>query len=212
MFYVYIYRDPSRGNEPFYVGKGFNKRAYVHLKRTDRHPFTYRLAKMKRNGIEPHIEIIRCNNEEVAFAAEVLSIRVLGRKDLGLGPLVNMTDGGEGTSGYRHTEETRQNMSDAQKGENNSFYGKSHSNEHCKKISNAQKGKSHSVESRQKMSDAQKGENNHNFGKSLSVETCQKLSAANKGKVQPKSICPHCGKLSGPSRFHFDKCKMKKEA
>ena len=177
-FYVYIYRDPSRNFQEIYVGKGQDDRAYKHLTRKDMHPFTQRLQKMGRDGVEPHIEIIHCNNEEVAFAAEVLSIKVLGRKDLGRGTLLNLTDGGEGTSGYIPSAETLQKMSDAQK------------------------GKSRSLETRQKSSDANKG-------KPKSLETRAKMSDAKKGKLHPKSICPHCGKLSGPGRWHFDNCKSR---
>jgi hypothetical protein len=176
-FYVYVYRDPSRKNEPIYVGKGTGRRARRHLKRADMHPFTQRLQLMKREGVEPHIEIINCNNEEVAFAAEVLSIRVLGRKDLGKGSLLNLSDGGEGgPSGCIRSAETRQKMSDAKKGGNNHMYGKPA----------------------------------HNRGKSHTVETRKKQSDAKKGKVRPKAICPHCGKLSSPGRWHFDNCKYRK--
>lgn len=30
-YYTYIYYDPSRNNEPIYVGKGYDKRAWDHL-------------------------------------------------------------------------------------------------------------------------------------------------------------------------------------
>lgn len=43
-------------------------------------------------------------------------------------------------------------------------------------------GKYHSVETRRKMSDAQSGEKNHNFGKKFSEEHRRKLSEAKKGK------------------------------
>jgi hypothetical protein len=39
--------------------------------------------------------------------------------------LYNLTDGGEGVSGYVPSEEARRKMSEARRGENNYFYGKS---------------------------------------------------------------------------------------
>lgn len=97
MFYAYIHRDPSRQNEAFYVGKGKGRRAYTHLTRKDRHPLTARLKAM--NGIKPSIEIIHAINEDHAYLLETCLIDLIGRKDKGLGPLLNLSDGGEGLSG-----------------------------------------------------------------------------------------------------------------
>lgn len=101
MFYTYIYRDPSRQNEPFYVGKGTKDRAFSHLKRKDRHPMTHRVQKMLREGVQPDIEIIPAIDEKHAFFMEECCIQVIGRRDLGKGPLLNLTDGGEGPTGAR---------------------------------------------------------------------------------------------------------------
>lgn len=191
-FYVYVYRDPSRKNEPIYVGKGQGQRAYDHIDDAQNNHLRNRLAKMKRNGIEPIINVVDMPSEALALQCEIDTIARFGRKDLKLGPVLNMTDGGEGTSGRVEGAETRKKKSDAKKGKPPPNKGKSPSLETRKKNSDAQKGKSASLETRAKMSDAHKGENNHRYG-----------------KVHPKSICPHCGKLSGPGRWHFDKCKFK---
>lgn len=112
-FYTYIYRDPSRLNskgfpEEIYVGKGFDERAYTHLARKDKHEFVHRLQKMKRLGIAPSIEIINAIDEDHAFFLEKCLIAVIGRKDLGKGPLLNLTDGGEGASGCVYSEDYKQ--------------------------------------------------------------------------------------------------------
>ena len=97
-----------------------------------------------------------------------------------------------------HSDETKQKLSDANK-------GKTLSAESKQKISDANKGKTRSDESKQKISDAKKG-------KPRSAETNQKISDAKKGISQPKVTCPHCGVVSNPgnmNRWHFDNCKSK---
>ena len=44
-------------------------------------------------------------SEDQAFELETFLIEFIGRKHLGLGPLVNMTDGGDGVGGYIWSEE-----------------------------------------------------------------------------------------------------------
>jgi hypothetical protein len=48
---------------------------------------------------------------EKACEIEIDLIKKLGRRDKKLGPLVNMTDGGEGVLGFIHSEETREILS-----------------------------------------------------------------------------------------------------
>ena len=69
------------------------------------------------------------------------------------------------SKGKHHSEETRQKLSEAKKGENHQFFGKHLSEEH-----------------RQKISESCKGENHPFFGKYFSEEHRQKLSEAHKGK------------------------------
>jgi hypothetical protein len=114
-FYAYLYIDPSRTHprvsegEPIYVGKGTKQRAWAHLGRTDRHPFTNRLKSLKKKGIEPIIKFLAQGiDEELAILVEQEAINLYGRKDLGLGPLLNLTDGGEGMA--NPTESTRQKL------------------------------------------------------------------------------------------------------
>lgn len=115
-FYAYVYRDPSRDNEPIYVGKGSGRRAWAHLKPIKRrHPFTQRLNKMIRENVQPDIEIIACADEAEAFKIETELIAKFGRKDLRLGTLLNMSDGGEGPSGRIFSNEVRAKMSAGQR-------------------------------------------------------------------------------------------------
>lgn len=110
----------------------------------------------------------------------------------------NCTDGGEGCSGRKASEETRKKLSESHKGEKNPMYGihligdknpmygrtgdknpnygKHLSEEHKEKLRKANLGKCHSDEAKEKMSKSHKG-------KKLSDESKQKISLANKGKV-----------------------------
>jgi hypothetical protein len=92
IFYIYAFIDPEI-NEPFYIGKGHNDR----WKRHFRQPYINRctlfynkLRKMKREGIKPIIEIIKDNlNEVTAYEVESILIHLIGRRDIGTGPLCN---------------------------------------------------------------------------------------------------------------------------
>ena len=95
----------------------------------------------------------------------------------------NLTEGGEG---FIPTAETRANLSKAKRGQNHPFYGKHHSQEHRRKISEGNKGKVVNQESRQKMSQAKKGH-------VVSQGHRRKLSEANKGKIPSEE---HRRKLS----------------
>ena len=81
------------------------------------------------------------------------------------------------------SNETRTKISKYKsKNPSKSMLGKRHSDETKQKISVANKGKHPSEEARKKMSDARKGENNGMYGKHHSEETKKKLSEARKGK------------------------------
>ena len=91
------------------------------------------------------------------------------------------------------TAETRKKMSESQTGENNSFYGKTHTPEACKKISESNKGKPawnkgkpFSKEARKKMSESKKGMPSSFKGKSHSAETRRKMSESQRGKKHSK--------------------------
>jgi hypothetical protein len=106
-YYVYIYTDPTKNDEPFYVGKGSGNRYLSHLSRKGNHPLTNRLSKI---GVKPNITKIECSTEQNAFLLEVGLIYRIGRKDIKTGTLLNLTEGGE--------------QPPKQEGKSNFFYGK----------------------------------------------------------------------------------------
>ncbi len=113
-FHVYIYKDPRPRKKlvPIYVGKGktASERADVHWVHGAKNPFLKSvLKKIRALGLKPDIEIVGWFDDEYeAFRLEVALIARIGRRDLALGPLLNLTDGGDGTSGCIVTPERRE--------------------------------------------------------------------------------------------------------
>ena len=177
MYYTYAY---SRGDRtPYYIGKGSANRIRQNNGRTCNKPKDKsRVIFLKQNL-----------TEEEAFRHEIYMIAVFGRKDLGTGILHNRTDGGEGSSGLVLSEATKKIMSEAKR-------GKSKTEKHRKKLSEANKGKNNpfygktrTEESRKKQSESRKGkyaqENHPMYGKSPSEETKRKQSEVKKGENNP---------------------------
>jgi len=104
-YYTYIHYKADT-NEPFYIGKGHSKRAYV---ANNRNKWWH--ATVKKHGYKVEI-LCRFAEEQEALDHEVFLISVF--KDLGY-KLCNLTDGGEGTSGYKLSESSRQRMSASHK-------------------------------------------------------------------------------------------------
>lgn len=110
-FYVYVYLDtrPGKGLQPIYVGKGTVDldRASDHWERRCVNQFLQRvLDKIRISGLVPQITIAAyMDEEEAAFAMERDLIAQYGRRDLRTGSLCNFTDGGQGTSGLKYSEE-----------------------------------------------------------------------------------------------------------
>jgi len=70
---------------------------------------------------------------------------------------MNLTIGGEGTIGHKHSQETIQKMRESKLGDKSYNYGKRMSLEQRKKLSLAHKGKKLSEETKRKISEANKG-------------------------------------------------------
>lgn len=97
-FYVYLHKKKTTG-EVFYVGKGSGNRAWNKESRSE---FWKKIANKHGYTVEIHSDNLQ---EWYAFELEKDLISYYGRRQLGLGPLVNLSDGGEGTGGWIPTQE-----------------------------------------------------------------------------------------------------------
>ena len=127
MFYVYVYRDPrpTKNQQPVYVGKGNGQRANHHWLRgnTGNKPFNDWLTMIRRNALEPVIEIVHeCDSEAEAHAKECELIALYGRRDTKSGPLFNRTHGGIGVDGLIWTPEYRERHGRAIRSRNPAAY------------------------------------------------------------------------------------------
>jgi hypothetical protein len=160
MYYVYVLTDPIN-NLPFYIGVGKENRKSgcvrekqhiidairlregKKLLRPNRHKL-YTILKILDQNLEVTIDIVaKFDNEIDAFIEEIKLIKQHGRSDLGLGPLTNLTDGGEG--GVNPSIETRLKQSLSKKGKPSPLKGRTdlgpYTEERCKNISKANKGR-----------------------------------------------------------------------
>jgi hypothetical protein len=108
-FYIYLHIKSTNG-EPFYVGKGSLNR---YKSKNDRNKWWHNTV--NKYGYEV-IFLEENLTEEEALAKEEYWIKRIGRRDLGNGSLVNMTDGGDGMKNIVFTDEHKKKISIAKTG------------------------------------------------------------------------------------------------
>ncbi len=141
--YVYVHLKADT-LEPFYVGEGQKRRGW----------HTHGRSKHWNSVVRKHGVLVMIAQDDMleafAFELERNLIARIGRKDKGLGPLVNYTDGGDGASGAIRSDEF--------KARNVAFHtGRKRSEATKKNISEAKRGTVVSKETRLKMSVSRKG-------------------------------------------------------
>lgn len=177
-FYVYVHRRLS-DNKPFYVGKGKGNRAYSLSGRND-----YWKNTAKKHGFSVEL-VFEELNEEDAFQCEkdtILEFKYFGY------PLTNLTDGGEGTSGYKQSAETRKLISD-------SITGLKRSDETKQKISDAFKGVKRSENAVIKTAKS-------NTGKRRTDSTRKLMSLLAKQRASESDLSAKMTGMNNPSASH----------
>jgi len=163
MYYVYCYVDPAT-NLPFYVGKGKQRRAYVHMSRPrdsninkNKTRFKNKIEKMKRQGVTPKIIFLAQNikDEDIAYAIEESYIKQYGRKGYDpKGILLNVCNSSKPPNFKGMTYEE--------------IYGKKKAKEQRELRSRLQKARGgygpdrHTTETKQKIKNASTGDSNAN--------------------------------------------------
>lgn len=112
-FYVYIlFKTYNKGNfiygdltfsmEPFYIGKGLGNRLEIskkELSSSNKHKARILEKIISKNMTVTSFKYMENLSEETALDIETDLIKKIGRKDLRLGPLSNLCDGGKGSAG-----------------------------------------------------------------------------------------------------------------
>ena len=179
-FYVYEHRRLDTG-AVFYVGKGSGGRLKVTQHRS---PHWNNVA--KKAGWTARV-LFRSEDEELVLLVEQELIR---RRRMEGAALVNLTDGGEGMSGYAFPPDVLARRAAAQRGQKRptvsaKLRGRAKSPEHRAKLAESHRGMKASPESRARMSASHQGRAPWNAGKRLAPEHRAAISRAVKGELNP---------------------------
>ena len=197
---IYILTNTINGKQ--YVGKDTNlpKRANQHLNGNNKGSQAIHRAIKKYSADNFEVEIIPYPNvpHQILCWFERSHIAQLDSFRNGY----NQTLGGEGSPGFKQSEETKRKRSARISGKRHPLFGKNHTPESREKMSKSQRGRKHSPETRKKMSKAHKGH-------TVSKETRKKISESRKGnKVsrQTRQKLSDANKqFRNRKRSHFDK-------
>jgi group I intron endonuclease len=190
-YYIYLFLDKSKPGkfiyddieleyEPFYVGKGTGNRIKSSL--YDREsPFKVnKINKIKNSGGEIISIKLYENLENIeSLELEKFIIDKIGRRDLGLGTLVNQTDGGDGRLTSPHSEATKRKISETKKSQNLSTPLTEETKNKLREINKGDKnpmfGKTHTDKIKEDQSNRVLGHNHPMFGKKHTDETILKI-------------------------------------
>lgn len=189
-YYVYAYRTPVNieitsmsknipQGEYFYIGKGKDRRKYDHLsekfEKVSNHLKHSVIQKIYEKNEIPTIEILEeSEDEDYILNREIYYIKHYGKLIDNLGFLTNLTDGGQGISGHKHTDELKKHWSSIRK-------GRTPANKGLKRpgIGGRPKGIPWSSETREKIKKVRAVEGYYDFCRS--EERRRKISESKKG-------------------------------
>lgn len=134
---AYVYRHIRLDkNQPFYIGIGKTK--YRHSDKSNRNNIWNRIVAKTQYEVEILFDDV---SWEFAKKKEIEFIALYGRIDIGTGILANMTNGGDGNLGIKHSEEALRKISESSKNRIGYWNGKKMSDEARKRMSNSKSGK-----------------------------------------------------------------------
>jgi hypothetical protein len=202
----YVYLISRSDGTPCYVGKGKRRRMHEHAKHTaNRH-----LARIyaKADGVLPVRKIDEKLTGALATELEVFLIKEIGREKNG-GPLVNLTDGGDGTHGRIVAQESRKKSSISHTGRrlsletrlnmSQSGKGRKLTTEHKRKIGDAHRGKFVSPSARRHASEGQKR---------ISAQTASRVREWH-ASMTPEQKAARAAKISAAVRIAMAKPKVR---
>lgn len=131
--YTYVLISPVTGG-PIYVGKGIHDRAYKH--RFQKSPIGAHVRELAASRLKPIVERLPAKDADEAFEMEELLVEMIGRRDIGTGPLFNCRPGGRRVV---HTEDAKRRIAASR-------IGKPLSEEHKRKVSMSLMGRKPTVD------------------------------------------------------------------
>ena len=187
-----IYKATNKENGKIYIGQSVEtlaKRKAIHIRDANNNNSLYFHKALRKYGVDNFKwqVICICPNIDILNEQEVYYIAFYDSFNNGY----NLTKGGDGTVGYKFSEEQKEKMS----GENNHMYGKCGEDHH-------NYGKPMSEDQKAKIRQSHLGEKNHFYGKkhseatkeqmridkqNISDDTRKKMSDANKGNIGEKN-------------------------
>ncbi len=185
--YTGIYQILNTKNEKCYIGSAVNilRRLHVHrsLLRSGKHPNIYlQRAFDKFDGRNFEFRPLLLCDRYLLLFYEQRAINVYRDN----GSVYNIASIAGSRLGVNHTKEARQKMSKARKGKYigsfNPFYGKTHSVETKRKLSEFARTRKYSEKTKRRIAKTLKGHSGYWMNKKLSLSTRQKIAEALKGR------------------------------
>ena len=189
-----VYKIVNKINGKIYVGSAIDlkarKRTHFNKLKLNKHPNSHLQSSYNKYKKDNFVfEIIKyVEDKDKLIETEQYWIDKLNVCDKNIG--YNKRPKAESNLGIKMSDETKKKLSELNKGENNSFYGKCHTEETKKKMSLNHPdvsgengyfyGKKHTEEAKRKNSEAHKG-------KKLSDEQKEKISIKTRGENNPQS-------------------------
>jgi len=186
-------------NSKFYIGSSVNisKRVWEHF---------YALKKETHPNRHLQRSYNKYHDYFVGFVLEDVEIEnLLPREQYWIDRLqvcnpeigYNISPSANGTTGYKHSEETLVKMSEAKLGEKHYNFGKQLPEKTKKRISEGNKGKVRTDETKQKLREI-------NLGKTLSEESKLKISTSMKNKVWTEDQLKRMGEANSKVIYQYD--------